>query len=62
MWKLVKKTSSCGSFTAARQKMGLNKKSFIQLLGKFKKIKSGPITLSQKAEIDVLSTGYQNGV
>ena len=62
MWELVKKTSSCGSFTAARQKMGLNKKSFIQLLGKFKKIKSGPITLSQKAEIDVLSTGYQNGV
>ena len=62
MRELVKKMSSCGSFTAARQKMGLNKKSFIQLLGKFKKIKSGPITLSQKAEIDVLSTGYQNGV
>ena len=34
MREFVKKMSSCGSFTAARQKMGLNKKSFIQLLGK----------------------------
>ena len=59
---LSKKMSSCGSFTAARQKMGLHKKSFIQLLGKFEKIKISPITLPQKAEIDVVSTGYQNGV
>ena len=62
MRELVKKMSSCGSFTAARQKMGLNKKSFIQLLGKFEKIKISPITLPQKAEIDVLLTEYQNGV
>lgn len=62
MRELVKKMSSCGSFTAARQKMGLNKKSFIQLLKKFEKIKISPITLPQKAEIDVVSTGYQNGV
>ena len=54
--------SSCGSFAAARKKMGLNKKSFIQLLGKFKKIKISPITLPQKAEIDFVSTGYQSGV
>ena len=62
MRELVKKMSSCGSFTAARQKMGLNKKSFIQLLGKFEKIKISPIILPQKAEIDVLLTGYQSGV
>ena len=62
MRKLVKKMSSCGSFTAARQKMGISKKSFIQLLKKFGKIKISPITLPQKAEIDVVSTGYQNGV
>ena len=48
MRELVKKMSSCGSFTAARQKMGLNKKSFIQLLGKFEKIKISPITLPEK--------------
>ena len=62
MRELVKKMSSCGSFTAARQKMRLSKKSFIRLLGKFEKIKISPITLPQKAEIDVVSTGYQNGV
>lgn len=62
MWELVKKTSSCGSFTAARQTMGLNKKSFIQLLKKFEKIKISPITLPQKAEIDVHLTEYQKGV
>ena len=62
MRELVKKMSSCGSFTAARQKMGISKKSFIQLLRKFEKIKISPITLPQKAEIDVVSTGYQNGV
>ena len=62
MRELVKKMSSCGSFTAARQKMGISKKSFIQLLKKFGKIKISPITLPQKAEIDVVSTGYQNGV
>lgn len=48
MRELVKKMSSCGSFTAARQKMGLNKKSFIRLLGKFEKIKISPITLPEK--------------
>ena len=48
MRELVKKMSSCGSFTAARQKMGLSKKSFIQLLGKFEKIKISPITLPEK--------------
>ena len=48
MRELVKKMSSCGSFTAARQKMGLNKKSFIQLLEKFEKIKISPITLPEK--------------
>lgn len=57
---LIKKISSCGSFTAARQKMGLGKKSFIQLLEKFEKIKISPITV--KSEIKVLVTGYQNGV
>ena len=62
MRELVKKMSSCGSFTAARQKMGLNKKSFIQLLRKLEKIKISPITLPQKAEIDVLLTEYQSGV
>lgn len=46
--------SSCGSFTAARKKMGLNKKSFIQLLGKFEKIKISPITLSKKLNRDCL--------
>ena len=51
MRELVKKMSSCGSFTAARQKMGLNKKSFIQLLGKFEKIKISPITLPEKIDI-----------
>lgn len=50
MRELVKKMSSCGSFTAARQKMGLNKKSFIQLLEKFEKIKISPITLPAKTE------------
>ena len=54
MRELVKKMSSCGSFTAARQKMGLNKKSFIQLLGKFEKIKISPITLSAKTECQCL--------
>ena len=48
MRELVKKMSSYGSFTAARQKMGLSKKSFIQLLGKFEKIKISPITLPEK--------------
>ena len=62
MRELVKKMSSCGSFTTARKKMGLNKKSFIQLLKKFEKIKISPITLPQKTEIEVLLTGYQNGV
>ena len=57
MRELVKKMSSCGSFTAARQKMEISKKSFMQLLGKFEKIKISPITLPQKAEIDVLLTG-----
>ena len=47
MRELVKKMSSCGSFTAARQKMGLSKKSFIQLLGKFEKIKISPIILPE---------------
>ena len=47
MRELVKKMSSCGSFTAARQKMGLNKKSFIQLLKKFEKIKISPIILPE---------------
>jgi len=54
MRELVKKMSSCGSFTAARQKMGLNKKSFIQLLEKFEKIKISPITLSAKTECQCL--------
>ena len=54
MRELVKKMSSCGSFTAARQKMGLNKKSFIQLLKKFEKIKISPITLSAKTECQCL--------
>lgn len=54
MRELVKKMSSCGSFTAARQKMGLNKKSFIRLLGKFEKIKISPITLSAKTECQCL--------
>lgn len=43
--------SSCGSFTAARHNMGLNKKSFIQLLGKFKKIKISPIALPEKEHL-----------
>ena len=47
MRELVKKMSSCGSFTVARQKMGLGKKSFIQLLGKFEKIKISPIILPE---------------
>ena len=51
MRELVKKMSSCGSFTAARQKMGLNKKSFIQLLKKFEKIKISPITLPEKEHL-----------
>ena len=51
MRELVKKMSSCGSFTAARQKMGLSKKSFIQLLGKFEKIKISPITLPEKEHL-----------
>ena len=54
MRELVKKMSSCGSFTAARQKMGLNKRSFIQLLEKFEKIKISPITLSAKTECQCL--------
>ena len=53
MWELVKKMSSCGSFTAARQKMRLNKKS----VGKFERIKVSPIILPQKAEIEVLLIG-----
>lgn len=47
MRELVKKTSNRGSFTAARQKMGLSKKSFIQLLEKFEKIKISPIVLAK---------------
>lgn len=62
MLEPVKKWAAVVPFTAARQKMGLNKKSFIQLLKKFEKIKISPITLPQKAEIEVLLTGYQNGV
>ena len=54
MRELVKKMSSCGSFTAARHNMGLNKKSFIQLLEKFEKIKISPITLSKKLNRDCL--------
>ena len=51
MRELVKKMSSCGSFTAARQKMEISKKSFMQLLGKFEKIKISPITLPQKEHL-----------